>query len=1023
MVELPGRVAVSSSSSCGILGGVRGSAIEGRRARPVTNHDGPALRVLGPITILRGATPGRVGGAVPRRLLALLVLNRGFVVHVDRVVQVLWGEQPPERAVASLRSHISRLRRVLPQGSAIEAVPPGYRLTARSGDVDAERFLRSLDVAIELLPRQPHEALDEVEAGLELWSGTALGEFAEDWWARAEAVRLEEQRVFARELRLEAMLALGHVQQAVGDSRQLTAEFPGRERPRLLLVRSLQASGRSRDALLAAHEYREQLLAASGLTPSASFSLLEGEVLAGSPSLNGAPLAAPPVGPGPPAPSLDLLRLPPALTSFHGRQEELAEVAATVSTSRCTTLLGPGGMGKTRLALEVATVVAPHFVDGVWFCSLAELVEGDAGAVPHAVADCLGVRADRGVAMVDALAGWIGPRQALLIFDNCEHVGPGAVELATGLLRRCPSMRVLATSREPLHMPGEVRRHVGPLDAAAARSLFVQRLRQYRAGVSDQLVDDDDVVALCDQLGNIPLAIELAAARCRAASPAEIIARLNARPGALGDHAARPAPPTLTEVLDWSIDHVDPLARQVLPRLSVFHGGFNLEQAEQVVGGAGIPETEVLDGLASLVDAGLVSVRRDGSSSRYAQLEPIRQHAARLLGPAEQEELADRHGRAFAQFARAVGEGLRGPSFVAWARAAEGDLANFRAAHTWAIARRRPEVSVAIVAGLREYFNDRLVTELSEWADESVALTRGRSDALEAAALAAATTSWMHQRRYDDVFAAFERTRRDLRADADTLAEVAWAAGWCKVNSGTRRDAAPIWAEALDARPSAWPEALLRASLGTFGRAEDEGVDELIETLSSPTLRIWRHIWAAKVVGLPTTLAETDASLADVLDRARSIGATHALVVALYLRAFVQAQLPDCPTGLIVGQLDEAIALWSTLRLPSQLLVTTLEASAFTLALRGDPASATTLLAFVDRRGGTLWSMRRGLLRKGLDALPGQERQAALEAARRFGALEDAARFAAAAIAALANADIASVDERQALVAGDQAGT
>lgn len=962
----------------------------------------PLLRVLGPLQLHGDGVSAGVGGPVVRRLLAALVADRGRVVHLDRLMDVMWGPDLPNAAVPTLRSHVSRLRARLPATIVLEAVPPGYRLVIPRGELDVDRFEAALAAGARQLTRDPDGALQELDTALGMWRGPFLLEFADEEWALPEAVRLGERHLEARELRIEALLLAGLADRAVLDGRVFVSAHPEREGAWRLLVRALHASGREREALACAHDYRRRLRDESGLSPSAAFQAIERDIAIG-PADRGRSGDAPALVTTPRSVSRrdsdggERRTVPEPLTRFYGRHAEAERVAALLRTERSVTLLGAGGMGKTRLALHAAATV--EFPGGTWFSALAEVADGGSDSVPYAVAESLGIRPERGVAVADTVAEWIGSRRALLVLDNCEHVRLGVVELVSRLLGHCRNLTVLATSRDPLHLPGETRLVVGPLDQVAARALFADRVHAYDPSAPGTL-DLDDVADLCDRLGNIPLAVELAAARCRVTSPRELAARLDQRPELLSDTSRPPAQRGLTAVLDWSVDRLPPPARTVFAELSVFHGGCRLDEVEAIVRSDRLDGTDVLDAMEHLVDAGLVDVARSSGSVRYLQLEPIRQHGERMLSPSERSELAARHGIAFAELARRTGEGLCGPEYAYWIRIPEGDMANFRAAYEWAVRSGRIEVAVTIVAGLRGYLNERLTTEICDWGDAVVELTRGRGDALEATAVAAAATGWLFQRRYEEIYAASEWMNGLRSVDPDSLALVAWADGWARVNSGDHSGAAPIWEAALTARPSPWYQALLSASLVICGRQPPD-LHDLLRSAASPRLDLWYRIWAVKIFGPPERLAAADGGLVSVIDQTGRLGATHARGVALYVRAVVLAQMPDRPLAEVLAVIDEAISLWSDLSVPSQMLIPILEALGFTLALRGLPDDAYTLFTVVEERGGTLWRSFRAPVGDALDALPASRKRASRQRAAQFANLAEVAQFARSLIRTL----------------------
>ena len=458
--------------------------------------------------------------------------------------------------------------------------------------------------------------------------------------------------------------------------------------------------------------------------------------------------------------SFDAVRLPEQLTPFHGRQAEADRVTALLGEERLITLLGAGGIGKSRLALHVAATAVSAFPDGVWFCPLADLVEDDPDGVPYAVADAIGVRREEGATMLDTLASWIGQRRALLVLDNCEHVRASAAALADTLRRACPALTLLATSREPLRLPGETRALVGPLDPEAAQRAVRRAAPQLRRLGQPPLSPTTTWLTLCEQLGHMPLAIELAAARCRALSPAELALRLERRPDLLADRSR----PSAQQTLDRRAGLVGRPPRPHRPP--------GIRPAFRVPGRLHAAAGRTRSSPAATSTSSTSSMRSRAwstsglspwppgprscgtpSSSRSASTAPGSSSAGELA------QLAQHHATAYAELAAAIGQGLEGPDFGAWADTADRELANLRAAHRWAIQQQDPEVAVAIVAGLREYLFQRVMTEICDWNDATVSLTRGRGDDLEAEALAPAAVGWFFQRRRDEAVAAFERIR------------------------------------------------------------------------------------------------------------------------------------------------------------------------------------------------------------------------------------------------------------------------
>ncbi|MEV5555423.1 BTAD domain-containing putative transcriptional regulator [Nonomuraea wenchangensis] len=596
--------------------------------------------ILGPIEVESAA----VGGARLRLLVARLALAAGRAVTAEELSGCLWPDDPPADPGNALQSLVSRLRRALPEAGALVSVPGGYRLDAGT---DAEAFDRLAAEA----RRQPDPALRErlLTEALALWRGPALGELAALPFATGHAVRLEEARLAAVEDRAEARLALHAravgrpvpeadvVGELAGELGELAGRHPLRERLHALRVRALHAAGRRAEALAAYEECRRALAAELGTGPGPELREAHLEVLRAEP------------------PSTRRTNLRAPLTSFVGRDAELARVHDQLRAGRLVTLVGPGGAGKTRLATTAAAaLVAEH--TATWLVELAAVA--DPADVPRAVLSVLGDQASRhpGVTgTTEALAEALSPGRVLLLLDNCEHVVEAAARLAEELLGRCPRLRVLATSREPLGILGETLGPVPPLPPEPAVRLLADRA----AAIDPALVLDADVAAeICRRLDGLPLAIELAAARLRALAPRELADRLGDRFLLLtgGSRTALPRHRTLRAVVAWSWDLLDEDERVLAERLAVFAGGFDLAAAE----GAG----GTLDVLAALVDKSLVQSAGDG---RYRMLETIREYGLERLADAGLlAEARARHAAHYRDLAERAEPHLRGPDQLAW---------------------------------------------------------------------------------------------------------------------------------------------------------------------------------------------------------------------------------------------------------------------------------------------------------------------------------------------------------------------
>ncbi|MEU8284512.1 BTAD domain-containing putative transcriptional regulator [Micromonospora sp. NPDC048905] len=669
------------------------------------------FRVLGPTQVL--LADGReipVGGPRLRALLALLLLDAGRVVSAERLIDGLYGEHPPRGAANALQSLVSRLRQALPaEHTPVEFHPAGYRLAVDPADVDAYRFERLAEAGRRALAGgdQPRAAAVLREA-LELWRGPALADVIDVAGVPAQAARLDELRLAATEDRIEAELALGGHAELVPELRQLVVAQPLRERPRGQLMRALSAQGRPAEALAEFEDARRSLAEQLGVDPSAALAAIHLAVLRGDDSsavLRGDESSAV-------RPTTEQA-LPSQLTTFVGREEELKRVGELLGERRLVTLTGPGGAGKTRLAIEAA-----GRADGeVCFVELAGLADGS--DVPQAVLSGLGLRdaglrapAEPGRQSTDRLVEALAERRLLLVLDNCEHVIAAAARLAARLLGACPALRVLATSREPLGLAGEALCQLSGLtlpspdastedaDGYAAVSLFVQRAADVAPDFTVTPANVDVVLRICRTLDGLPLAIELAAARLRALPVAEVAARLDDRFRLLsmGSRAASPRHRTLRAVVEWSWDLLDDAERTLARRLTVFAGGATLEAAERVTG---LPSAEFVDALSGLADKSFVEL----SGGRYRMLETVRAFCAERLAEAgEADQLRRAHTGYFLEFAWTASDHLRQVEQLHWLRRLDAERDNLHAALRRATAAGDAPDAAGLVAALSFYW-------------------------------------------------------------------------------------------------------------------------------------------------------------------------------------------------------------------------------------------------------------------------------------------------------------------------------
>jgi predicted ATPase/DNA-binding SARP family transcriptional activator len=600
------------------------------------------FRILGPLEVWDEGRELSLGGPKPRALLALLLLHANTVVSADRLIDELWGEDSPEHAADALRVNVSRLRKALPR-DVLTTRSPGYVVQVEPDALDLHRFERLVDEGRSLLARGLAAAASKrLHDALSLWRGPALADFAYESFAQAAIARLEEIRLAAVELRIEADLALGQSHELVGELEVLVADNPLRERLRISLMTALYRAGRQAEALDAYQDARRALVDELGIDPSPALQELERAILRHDPALEVPQVDARPK-----------TNLPRPASSFVGRERELAELLSHIEGgARLLTLTGPGGSGKTRLGLEVASWLVPSYEAGVSWVDLAEL--RDAALVGNTISQTLGAKSD--------LVEQIGDRELLLLLDNFEQVIYAAAELSA-LLRACPNLTLLVTSREPLRVDGEVEYRVPPLTVPEAVDLFCER---------SQLEPADEIAELCERLDNLPLGIELAAARTKALSPRQILERLSHRHDLLrGGRDADQRHQSLRATIEWSYDLLTADEQRLFRRLSVFAGGCTLEAAEEVC-------SADLDILQSLVEKSLLRF----SNERYSMLETIREYAlARLDG--ERESIRRRHINHFLRLAeQAQREGA--PREVEWLEWADAEHANLREALRYA---------------------------------------------------------------------------------------------------------------------------------------------------------------------------------------------------------------------------------------------------------------------------------------------------------------------------------------------------
>ena len=696
------------------------------------------VRLFGELEAEHAGVPVPVRGAKQRALLALLALRPGQPVSADRLIDVLWGDGQAANPANALQAQIGQLRRTL-GATAIVTTEAGYALDVGPDDVDVVRF-EQLAAQGRRLFEEGETALASTTLGeaLRLRRGEPLADFTYAGFFDAERARLDELTLVAIETRAEADLVLGRHGELVGELEALCREHPLRERLWELLMLALYRAGRQAEALRAYTEARDRLVDELGIDPGPALRELEARILAQDPSLAAAGPAGLAAVPAPMATG----NLRERLSSFVGRTAELEELSEAVRSSRLVTLIGPGGVGKTRLAVEAAATLREEHRDGAWLVEFASVTEPDgvapavAGALGAAVAGLIGPPSPDST--VELIVRYLAGRSLLVVFDNCEHVIDQAAALAETLVGTVPGLRLIATSREPLGVPGEVLVSVGPLALPAAVELFVDRARAVRPGFTADghtrpVIDD-----ICRRLDGLPLAVELAAARLRSLTLATLAERLDDRFRLLtvGARTALPRQQTLRAVVDWSYDLLFEDERRLFARLSVFAGGCDLDAAEAVCADDQVPAGEILDVLSRLVDKSLVAAPDAGRDARFTQLQTLWQYGRDRLGESgEADAMCARHGAYYRQMAEDAHEGLRGATGPMWRERLTSELGNLRAALDWFIARGDADAALSLASGMAWlWFINSDVVEGARWLGDALGATGPRRPELAATA-------------------------------------------------------------------------------------------------------------------------------------------------------------------------------------------------------------------------------------------------------------------------------------------------
>ncbi|MHC1559241.1 BTAD domain-containing putative transcriptional regulator [Actinomycetospora sp. C-140] len=725
------------------------------------------FRDLGPLEVERDGSVLPVGGARLEAALGLLLVHAGRSVGVDALRDAMWGERGVARSVATLDSHVFRLRRLIEPDRA-PGVPPrvlvrdaaGYRLVVDPGQLDSHRFTAlSVSAADLLAAGDAASALRDAEEAGVRWRGRPFGAAADEPWARAAVARLEETHGQWRETLIGALVGLGAVDRALVELESAIAEEPLRERLWFYRMAAFRAGGRRAEALQAYADARRRLVDELGVEPGSELQRLHATVLAEEVEVPAAPAAGQ-------EPSRSL---PTARSRLIGRDGDVADVLALLgSGATLVTLVGTAGCGKTRLAVEVAHRAASRFPGGTWFVDLAAAT-GD--RVLDAVTSTLGLPVTGPADPLEALTRFTAGRRMLIVLDNCEHVLDAVADLVDGVLVEDSGLVVLATSREPLEVDGEVVAPLAPLDVPAAVELFLDRLGALVPGNARDEESMARVREIATAVDGVPLALELAAGRARAYTLAEIAVQVRADASSLsrvgrGRGAAHHR--TLRDAIDTSYRDLPPPLAALHRAVGAVPGPFTATLADALVGGTG--EVDSADVVAGLVHRSLLTAlgtgRPDGAS-RFAQFATVRGHAQHLAAQSG-EDPATRRDAWVESLVRARPR-LGSPAQSRWYGALDDDLAALRASLQHTLVDDPSEVGIVLAARLGVYWGFRgMGLEGARWMGRAVTATDGGvlgAPADRASLLLTLGSSLLVQGRHDD-------GRARVRAGVDVVAEV-----------------------------------------------------------------------------------------------------------------------------------------------------------------------------------------------------------------------------------------------------------
>ena len=864
------------------------------------------IGVLGPLEVKASGQQVPLAGR-EAVVLSALAIRAGQVVSTDTLMERLWGAAPPPTAAKALQNVIVRLRRRLQAEASSPSVlltrGSGYVLDVPRGRVDAHRFMDDLQAA-----RAHREAGDataaraSADAALALWRGSQLPDLGVSVDASVEAEHLHTARLEALEIRIDADLVLGRHESIVAELEELVRAHPFREDFWEFLMLALYRCGRQADALEAFQRARRVLGEELGLDPSPRLRQLEARVLAQDTELD-----LPRRGHHVPGGAGAAGNLPRPRTPLVGREADVAGIVEALQAEALVTVVGPGGVGKTRLALAAATQLREEFADGAWMVDLGALENAD--HIDEALATLLGLRILASGAIRERVVEALRHRQILLVFDNCEHVIDQAAALVDALLAHCPNVSVLATSREPLLVDGElvwtteplpVPAGVGEVAEAPASRIFVEAAR--RRGYDASRISPEVTVEVCRRLDGLPLALELAGGCLASMTEPQLLGGLDSPLQLLSDgrRTAASRQRGLRDTVAWSYDLLDERDQQVFERVAVFPGGFTAEAAAAAVGGSGVALAKVDEPLRRLTERSMLT--GDADDGRHRMLETLRAYGLeRLEGRGAGDETRTAMTLHCIELAERVNTGVQGDDEPACARLVTAEFDNLRAAFAHARRVGNSDLGLRLVGHLfwEAIWRNRI--EVFRWAQEIVEATDSCHPLLPRCAALAAWAAVIDGRRDDG--------RRMARRGLECTPTTGTGPGMCfgilamaDQFEGRPHDARPHYERALEMvdEPDHWALGRVGLSLTyTFTGAPHEALEVLEDAdhqggRSARAFVAYARAEAVALLDPASAMASVDMALAE----ARSLQADHVTAALSVLRASLQSRHGEPETAL-----------------------------------------------------------------------------------------------------------------------------